>query len=131
SGVQHGAYILWEATTTPDVIIMGTGSEVHLALAAGRTLLEKGIYARVVSMPSWELFEAEPPDYRNHVLPPGIRVRISIEAGTPLGWERYVGLDGIIVGIARFGASAPGNVVYERLGLTAQRVVDEALQLLK
>lgn len=131
SGVRHGAYILWEAATTPDVILIGTGSEAHLALAAGRTLQEKGIYARVVSMPSWELFEAEPPDYRNHVLPPGIRARISIEAGSPLGWERYVGLDGVIIGIARFGASAPGNIVYERLGLTAQRIVDEALQLLK
>lgn len=129
-GVRHGAYILWETAPSPQVIIIGTGSEVHLALQAGKMLQEKDIKVRVVSMPSWELFDAQPPDYRNQVLPPEIRTRLSIEAGTPLGWERYVGLDGTAIGIPRFGASAPGNVLYERLGLTAQRVVDEALRLL-
>ncbi|MBI2849433.1 MAG: transketolase [Chloroflexi bacterium] len=129
-GVRHGAYILWEAATLPEVILIGTGSEVHLALQAGKLLQEKGVKARVVSMPSWELFDAQPPDYREKVLPRGIRARVSIEAGTPLGWERYIGLDGTAIGIARFGASAPGNVIYERLGITTQRVVDEALRLL-
>ena len=130
SGVQHGAYILWEAAPTPDVIIIGTGSEVHLALGAGRLLQEKGVKSRIVSMPSWELFDAQPPDYRDKILPPQIRARISIEAGTPLGWERYIGLDGVAIGIPRFGASAPGNTVYEKLGITTQHVVDKALRLL-
>ena len=131
SGVQRGGYILWEAATPPDIILIGTGSEVHIALEAGKLLQEKGIKARVVSMPSWELFDAQPAEYRSEVLPPGIRARISIEAATPLGWERYVGLDGVAIGLPRFGASAPGKVIYEKLGLTAQHVVDEALVLLQ
>lgn len=130
SGVQCGGYVLWEAAALPDVILLGTGSEVHIALEGSKLLLERGIKSRVVSMPSWELFDAQPLDYRNEVLPPNIRARISIEAGFPLGWERYVGLDGVIIGLHRFGASAPGKVLYEKLGLTAEHVVDEALQLL-
>ena len=129
-GVQRGGYILWEIATLPDIILIGTGSEVHIALEAGGVLSEKGIAARIVSLPSWELFDAQPAEYRNAVLPPGIRARISIEAGTPVGWEKYVGLDGITIGLSRFGASAPGRVVYEKLELTAQHVVDEALRLL-
>ena len=128
SGLQHGAYILWEAKASPDVILIATGSEVHIALEAGMQLNEKGIIARVVSMPSWELFDAQSPDYRKEVLPPDIGARISIEAGTPLGWERYVGLDGVTIGIPRFGASAPANVIYDKLGLTVQHVVGEALK---
>ncbi len=128
SGVRRGAYILWEAAASPDVIVIGTGSEVHIALGAGKLLQEKGINARVVSMPSWELFDAQSPDYRKEVLPPDIGARISIEAGTPLGWERYVGLDGVTIGIPRFGASAPANVIYDKLGLTVQHVVGEALK---
>lgn len=130
SGVQRGAYTLWEAAASPEVILIGTGSEVHISLEAGRLLREKGVKARVVSMPSWELFDAQPPDYRQEVLPPETRARVSIEAGNPLGWERYVGLDGASIGVQRFGASAPGNVIYEKLGLTARHVVDEALKLL-
>ncbi len=131
SGAQYGGYVLWEAATPPDVILIGTGSEVHIALEAGKLLQEKGIVARVVSLPSWELFDAQPAEYRNTVLPPDIRARISIEAAASLGWERYVGLDGIAIGLSRFGASAPGKVIYEKLGLTAQHMVDEALKLLQ
>ena len=131
SGLQHGGYILWEAAKSPDVILIGTGSEVHIALEAGKLLKEKGIAARVVSLPSWELFDAQPLKYRNEVLPPNIRARISIEAASPLSWERYVGLDGIAIGIPHFGASAPAAVIYEKLGFTAQRVLEEARQLLK
>ncbi len=131
SGVQRGGYILWEAVAPPDVIIISTGSEVHIALEAGKLLHNKGISSRVVSLPSWELFDAQPAEYRNTVLPATIRTRISIEAAVSLGWERYVGLDGIAIGLARFGASAPGKVIYEKLGLTAQRVVNEALRLLQ
>ena len=80
-------------------------------------------------MPSWELFDAQPLDYRNQLLPPAVRQRVAIEAGTPLGWERYVGLDGITIGVARFGASAPSAVVYQKLGLTAQHVVDAVAKL--
>lgn len=131
SSLQRGGYILWEAASPPDVIIIGTGSEVHIALEAGRRLQDKGVKARVISMPSWELFEAQTEEYRRQVLPPNIRERISIEAATPLGWERYVGLDGIAIGVSRFGASAPGEVIYDKLGLTEQNIVDKALYLLE
>ena len=131
SGVRRGGYILWEAATPPDIILIGTGSEVHIALAAGKLLQEQGVAVRVVSLPSWELFEAQPIEYRHEVLPPSIRTRVSIEAASPLGWERYVGLDGIAIGLPRFGASAPGEVIYEKLGLTAQHVRDEARRLLQ
>lgn len=131
SGVQRGAYVLWEAGNPVDAIIIGTGSEVHIGLEAGKRLQEKGIKARVVSMPSWELFDAQPPEYRDRVLPPDIRTRISIEVGNPTGWERYVGLDGIAIGVKRFGESAPAKVLAEKLGLTPEHIVAQALKLLK
>jgi transketolase len=131
SGVQRGGYVLWDAQAQPDIILIGTGSEVHIALEVGRLLQDKGVSARVVSLASWKLFDAQPAEYRNEVLPPDIRARVSIEAGTPLGWERYVGLDGVAIGLSRFGASAPGEVLYEKLGLTTQRMLDEALRLLQ
>ena len=130
NNLQRGGYVLWQSNITPEVILIATGSEVHIALEAGKNLQQKGISARVVSLPSWELFEAQPMAYRNEVLPPSITARISIEAGVTLGWERYVGLRGIAIGIPRFGASGPGNIVYEKLGLTVQRVADDALKLL-
>jgi len=129
-GVQRGGYVLWEASGEPDVILIGTGAEVHIALEAGRMLEKEGVAARVVSLPSWEIFEAQPPEYRHQVLPPEIRARVSIEAGTPLGWERYVGLDGVAIGVPRFGASAPAKVIFEKLGLTPERMVREALSVL-
>jgi len=128
-GVQRGGYVLWDTAAAPEVIIMGTGSEVHIALEAGKLLQEKGIRTRIVSLPSWELFDTQPENYREMVLPGNIKARISIEAGSPLGWERYVGDNGVIIGIPHFGASAPGKVIYEKLGLTAQHVVDEAANL--
>jgi transketolase len=127
--LQKGGYVLWQSTSTPEVILIATGSEVHIALEAGKDLQQKGISARVVSLPSWELFEAQPLTYRQEVLPPNITARISIEAGVTMGWERYVGQNGVAIGVSRFGASAPGNIVYEKLGLTVQRVVLEALKL--
>ncbi|MFC2017831.1 transketolase [Chloroflexota bacterium] len=129
SGLKKGGYILWQPIETPEVILMATGSEVRIALEAGKELQRKGKPARVVSLPSWELFEAQPEAYRNDVLPPAITARISIEAGSTLGWERYVSPDGKAIGIDRFGASAPGGVIYEKLGLTVQRVIEEALKL--
>ncbi len=130
SGLERGAYVLWEASDRPELILIGTGSEVHIALEAGRLLQERGVAARVVSMPSWELFEAQPAEYRQRVLPPAVTARISIEAGLTLGWERYVGGRGRAIGVDRFGASAPWKVVYQKLGLTAGRVVNEALKML-
>ena len=109
---QRGGYVLWEATSKPDVILIGTGSEVHIALEAGKLLEEGGVSTRVVSMPSWELFDAQPLEYRDAVLPSSIRERVSIEAATPMGWERYVGLDGVAIGVAHFGASAPAEELY-------------------
>ena len=94
-------------------------------------MLEQGIKARVVSLPSWELFDAQPADYREKVLPPGVRARVSVEAAATLGWERYVGLEGTAIGLSHFGASAPAGVLYEQFGITAQRVADEAARLVE
>ena len=123
--------MLWEASSAPQAILMGTGSEVHIALEAGRLLEQRGIPARVVSMPSWELFDAQPEGYRSEVLPIGVRARVSMEAASPMGWERYVGLDGVVMGLPRCGASAPAEVLYDRLGLTAERMADEAARLVQ
>jgi transketolase len=133
-GVSRGAYVFSEAPRQDgaaiDLIIIATGSEVHVALDAQRLLAEKNVSARVVSMPSWELFEMQDDDYRRAVLPPGITARISIEAGVTLGWCRYVGDKGVAIGIDRFGASAPGDVVLDKLGINAAAVVERALQLI-
>ena len=131
SGLRQGGYVLWEAARQPDIILIGTGSEVHIALEAGKLLQRKGISARVVSLPSWELFDAQPAKYRNKVLPPVIKARVSIEAASQLGWERYVGIEGVAVGLSRFGVSAPGEVIYQKFGLDARNVADEAAKLLR
>jgi transketolase len=131
SGAQRGGYVLWQAGDgAPEVIIIGTGSEVHIALEAGEKLAQEGIKARVVSMPSWSIFDRQPAEYRDEVLPSAIRARVAVEAGAKLGWEHYVGLDGAVVGLERFGASAPYKAIYEHLGITAQAVIDEAKRLL-
>ena len=129
SGVLNGAYILWESGDSPQVVIMATGSEVHIALEAGLALESEGIAARVVSMPSWEVFDEQPKEYRDSVLPPALRARVSVEAGTTKGWERYVGLDGASVGMSGYGASAPAAVLYENFDITAKRVTEEARKL--
>jgi transketolase len=129
SGANRGAYILSDADD-PVVVLIGTGSEVHIALEAQNLLSERGVAARVVSMPSWELFEQQPAGYRDSVLPPEIRARVSIEAGVTLGWERYLGRDGIAIGLDRYGASAPYEEIYEKLGLTAEAMAGAALKLI-
>ena len=131
AGLQKGGYVLWDTSSQPEVILIGTGSETHTALEAGKLLEERGIAARVVSMPSWELFDAQPLDYRAAVLPPDIRARVSIEAATPLGWERYVGLDGVAMGIPHFGASAPYQTLYQQFGLTAHDMANQAERLVR
>lgn len=128
-GLQRGAYVL-RGEDASDIILIGTGSEVHIALAAAETLEKDGVQARVVSMPSWELFEKQPKSYRDIVLPPSISRRVSIEAGVTFGWERYVGLDGAKIGLDRFGESAPAEILYEQFGFTATNVVDTARKLL-
>ena len=123
---RKGAYVLWEADGKPDVAILSTGSEIPVALDAGARLKEAGVNARVVSMPSWELFDAQPREYREQVLPPALKARVAIEAGTTFGWARYVGVDGAVIGVDTFGASAPAGDLYQHFGLTAERVVEEA-----
>lgn len=129
-GLQRGGYILWESDPSPEVILLGTGSETHIALEAGRKLAGEGVNARVVSLPSWELFDEQPEEYRQSVLPPAVRARVAVEAAATLGWEHYVGLDGAVVGMRDFGASAPAPELYERFGITAGRVAEEARSLL-
>jgi len=130
-GVSRGAYILSEAEgKKPDVILIASGSEVHLALEASEKLKANGVAARVVSMPSWELFEDQPEDYRREVLPPEITARVAVEAGITQGWHRYVGDKGIVIGLDHFGTSAPYQVLYEKYGLTSDGVVKRALELL-
>ena len=127
--LHRGAYVLRPVDGTPDVLLLGSGSEVQHALGAAEALAQDGIEAQVVSMPSWELFEEQPEDYRREVLPPDVTARVSIEAGVTGGWERYVGPDGARIGVDRFGASAPGDVVMEQYGLTAEHVAEEARRL--
>jgi transketolase len=130
-GVARGGYVLADASGgTPRVILIATGSEVAVALGAQKLLAGKGVAARVVSLPSWEIFERQSQDYRDGVLPPAVLARVAIEAAVPLGWHRYVGPAGDIVGMTRFGASAPGPVVFEKLGLTPENVETRALALL-
>ena len=127
----RGAYVLAEAEGgQPDIILIATGSEVHLALAARERLAERGVRARVVNMPSWELFDRQPESYRQAVLPPHVTARLAIEAGVSQGWHRYVGPAGDVMSIERFGASAPYKVLQEKFGFTAENVAQRALALL-
>ena len=129
-GAARGAYVLDDdPARTPDAILIATGSEVALARAAAVMLEGRGLAARVVSMPSWELFAEQPLAYRDEVLPPGVAARLVVEAGASLGWERYAGDRGEIMGIDRFGASAPGGELMARFGFTAEAVADRAAAL--
>ncbi len=131
SGARKGAYVLADPDGgNPQVILIGTGSEVALAMEARDLLEREGLRVRVVSMPSWELFEAQPRAYRNAVLPPSVWARVAVEAAVPLGWERWVGDRGDVVGLNRFGASAPYADVYAHLGFTAEHVAQRARAVL-
>jgi len=130
SGTRRGGYILWESSANPELILIATGSEVSMTLTAARKLAAEDINVRVVSLPSWEIFDRHPQEYRHSVLPPGITARISIEAGIKLGWEHYVGLSGKIIGMDSFGASAPGPVLYEKFGFTVDKIIAAAEELL-
>lgn len=131
SGLIKGAYIVADSPLSkPEVILIATGSEVHLALDVYEKLREEGIGARVVSMPSWELFESQPEDYRHKVFPPEVAERISIEAGVTHGWHKYVGLKGETIGIDHFGASAPGKILLKEFGFTSENILNRAKGLL-
>ncbi len=130
SGTRQGGYILWESSSEPEIIFIATGSEVSITLAAAQKLAQEGKKVRVVSLPSWEIFDKQPRDYREKVLPPRVTARIAVEAGISLGWEHYLGLDGKIVGMESFGASAPGPVLYEKFGFTVENIIIKAKELL-
>ena len=130
SNLSRGAYVLADpAEGRPEIMLLATGSEVHLALGARAELSKAGVAARVVSMPSWEIFEAQEDEYRAQVLPAAIPLRICVEAASPFGWHRYAGPDGIVMGIERFGASAPYGTLYEKFGLTVENITKRALDL--
>jgi len=130
--LARGAYILKDAVDKkPDIILIATGSEVHIAIEASERLDHQGVSARVVSMPSWELFDKQDEKYKHQVLPPEIKARVAIEAGISQGWHRYVGDVGRIIALDRFGASAPSKILYEKFGFTPENVVETALALVK
>jgi transketolase len=129
-GVKKGAYVLADSDGAPDVILMATGSEVQWCLAAHEQLKAEEVKSRVVSMPSWEIFEQQPKEYRDAVLPRSCRARIAVEAASTLGWDRYVGFDGKIIARADFGASAPLKELLKEFGFTVEHIVAEAKALL-
>lgn len=132
NGLRKGGYVLSDSRKkNPDVILISSGAEVHVCLEAAEELRKRGRDVRVVSMPSMELFEAQPESYRKEVLPPSVTARVAVEAGASLSWYKYVGLEGTIVGVDRFGASAPAKVIFEKLGFTAENVVKAARSVIK
>jgi len=129
--VARGAYVLADSSGIPSLILIATGSEVSVALGARDLLAEKGIAVRVVSMPSWELFDAQPVEYRESVLPSRITARLAVEAGISMGWHKYVGPQGDVMCLDHFGASAPYKVLMQEWGFTPEVVAERALKLLK
>jgi len=124
SNLEKGAYVLLDSAGTPDVIILSSGSEVHLAVEAAKILNSENTKTRVVSIPSWELFEIQSDEYKKSVLPDEVTARVSVEAGTTFGWERYTGSKGAVIGIDRFGASAPYEILMEKFGFTVENIVN-------
>jgi len=123
-GLARGGYVLADAeSASPALILLGTGSEIGLCVAAYEVLKAEGVAARVVSLPSWELFEAQDPAYRNSVLPPAVTARVSVEAASVIGWDRYVGANGARIGMTTFGASAPIGALMAKFGFTVEAVV--------
>jgi transketolase len=132
-GLLRGAYVVSEAAGgRADAILIATGSEVSLAVEAQKQLFGRGVRARVVSMPCWEIFQEQDPSYRDEILPPEVRARVSVEAGVTLGWERWVKDDGDCIGIdGRFGWSAPAVEVFNRLGFTPEVVAERTLKVVE
>jgi transketolase len=134
AGAAKGAYVLSEpeggAGGLPEAILIATGSEVDIALRTAERLAADGVRARVVSMPSWELFRAQPAAYRDEVLPPAVRARVAIEAASPMGWRQWVTEDGEFIGLDHFGASAPAEIIYREFGLTPEQAADTVRRVL-
>jgi transketolase len=131
TGVARGAYVLADPPGgDPQVILIASGSELRLAVEAHEKLVAEGIRCRVVSMPSWDLFDHQPQEYRDRVLPPNVKARVAVEQGSTLGWERYVGTSGRVIGMKTFGASAPLKALQEKFGFEPERVVATAKELL-
>ncbi|HXR29309.1 MAG TPA: transketolase [Solirubrobacteraceae bacterium] len=130
-GLARGGYVLWESGPTPEVILISTGAEVALTLGAARALAAAGTPARMVSMPCMELFEAQPPEYREEVLPRAVGARLAVEPGATMSWWKWVGSDGDVIGLDRFGASAPGATVLEELGFNEENILARARALLQ
>jgi transketolase len=131
AGVARGAYVMADAVgETPEIILIATGSEVALAVDAHEVLTSQGIRSRVVSMPSWDIFEHQPRSYRDSVLPPSVTARIAVEQGSVLGWDRYVGAAGEIIGMKTFGASAPLKELLRKFGFEPERIVAAAREML-
>jgi transketolase len=131
SNLGKGAYILSDSEQAPELLLIATGSELSLAVDAANKLRQEGKGVRVVSMPSWELFEEQSAEYKESVLPKAVKARISIEAASPMGWERYAGSEGIIIGLDHYGASAPAKTLFNEFGLSVKNIVDHAKALLK
>ena len=131
AGVARGAYVMADAPGgSPEIILIASGSEVTLAVDAHETLLTQGIRSRVVSMPSWDIFEHQPQSYRDSVLPPSVTARVAVEQGSVLGWDRYVGAAGKVIGMKTFGASAPLKELQQNFGFEPERVVAAAKEML-
>jgi transketolase len=130
TNLEKGAYILSDCENEPQVILMGTGSEVHLLLEAQEKLKQESVNARVVSFPSWEIFDKQSNEYKEKVFPKNIRKRLAVEAGSPIGWCKYVTDEGDVLGITKFGESAPGDEVMKEYGFTVENVVAKAKALL-
>jgi transketolase len=128
--LEKGAYILSESEKPPQIILIATGSEVQIILAAQQKLKEQNIYARVISMPSWELFEKQENAYKEKIFPKTLRKRLAVEAGSTLGWHKYVTDEGDMIGINKFGESAPGEEVMKEYGFSVENVVTRAKVLL-
>jgi transketolase len=131
AAIRRGGYTLVDCVGTPDALLIATGSEVSLAAKAAKQLAEKGIKARVVSMPCTNVFDAQDQAYRDSVLPPQVKVRVAVEAGVTAGWWRYVGPEGRVVGLDRYGESAPAKDVFEYFGFTPENVVKQVEVALK
>ena len=132
-GLRQGAYILSDPSRelTPQLILIATGSEVSLIVEAQKKLQAQGFIVRTVSMPSWELFDLQPQEYRDFVLPPSIPAKLSVEAGVSQGWKRYVGCHGASIAIDKFGASAPGSVMMHQYGFTVDHICQKSIALME
>ena len=130
TGLEKGAYVVVKQDN-PDVLLLATGSEVSLAMAAAEILARNGTKAQVVSMPCWELFEKQSQEYKDSVIPPSVKARVGIEAGVEQGWRKYIGDSGIFIGMDSFGTSAPQNQCYEKFGITTEKVVEAAKKVTK